>query len=142
MFWGDHFDEVMAALMTSALRSAGWRTHLVGLGGLAHTGQHGVRLVADISLGEALRMQEAIAGIILPCPPDHLFSLVDPRIGELLGAARCQNALFAAEWQARTPDFDAWPKTASILEIDPVRLTQGVQEIIGRLDRTVDAPPS
>ena len=97
ILWGDQFNEVMATLFASELRAAGWRTWFVGLHGAEHAGRYGVTLVADLSLGEALRAPERMVCLVAPCPQAMVSEHLDPRLRDLVQKARTQQAVLITE---------------------------------------------
>jgi hypothetical protein len=94
VLWGQGFDEIAASIFVAELRRLGKRVKLVGLNSQHIAGQHGVTLVPDLPLGQALRVANRIQCLIVPAALATLqqFSY-DPRLAELLGLATSQQAL-------------------------------------------------
>lgn len=88
VLWGQGFDEIAASIFVAELRRLGIQVKLMGLKSRQSAGQHGLTLVPDITLGQALRLADRIRCIIVPAPLAALqqFSY-DPRLAELLGRA-------------------------------------------------------
>jgi hypothetical protein len=70
----------------------------MGLNSRQSAGQHGLALVPDLTLGQALRRANRTRCIILPAPVAAIrqFSY-DPRLAELLGLAASNQALFVID---------------------------------------------
>jgi hypothetical protein len=94
VLWGQGFDEVAASIFVAELRRLGERVQLVGLNRQQLAGHHGLTLVPDLPLGQALSVASRIQSIIVPAPLATLqqFSY-DPRLAELLGRAMDNHAL-------------------------------------------------
>ena len=94
VLWGQGFDEIAASIFVAELRHLGKRVKLVGLNSQHIAGQHGVTLVPDLSLGQALQSANRIQCLIIPAPLAVLqqFSY-DPRLAELLAIVARNQAL-------------------------------------------------
>jgi putative intracellular protease/amidase len=93
VLWAPGFDEVAATVFVTALRTAGLSVKLVSLSRQLACGSHGLGLVPDLTLEEALPLAGAASCIILPCNPPLVRRLaMDPRIRELLGQALTHHA--------------------------------------------------
>lgn len=89
VLWGEHFDEAAAVLVVTTLRAAGLRVKIVGLGGRCVKGQHGLGLLADLTLDQALAQAEQALCVVIPCtPPIFQRARDDPRVGEFLEKVR------------------------------------------------------
>lgn len=98
VLWGQGFDEIAASIFVAELRRLGKRVKLVGLNSQQIVGQHGVTLVPDLPLGQALRAAHRIQCIIVPAPFAALTQFsYDPRLAELLGLANNQHALMVMD---------------------------------------------
>jgi hypothetical protein len=98
VLWGNGFDELAATIFVAGLRHMGKRVKLVGLNSQHITGHHGLTLVPDLSLEQALRAVKQVQCLIVPAPVAVLqqFSY-DPRIAELLDNAIRRNALILVD---------------------------------------------
>lgn len=98
VLWGQGFDEITASIFVVELRRAGVRVKLMGLNSRQIAGQHGLALVPDLTLGQALRRADRIRCIILPAPVAAIkqFSY-DPRLAELLERAAGNQALLVMD---------------------------------------------
>lgn len=67
VLWGDGFDEVLAVAFVTGLRKAGLRVKLVGLRLQPMTGAHGVTLLPEIALDEALSARARLSCLVVPC---------------------------------------------------------------------------
>jgi len=97
VLWGEGFDEMAAAIFVVGLRRLGKRVQLVGLNRQQIAGQHGLTLVPDLPLGQALVVANSVDCLIIPAPLAALqqFSY-DPRLAELLGLVSHNQALAVA----------------------------------------------
>lgn len=85
VLWHDHFDEIAAAIFVGELRAVGQKVRLVGLGASKNRGKHGLRLVPDTTMSEAMAMQEEVGMVIFPCDGwSESIATHDPRLRELL----------------------------------------------------------
>lgn len=113
VLWGQSFDEIAASIFVCELRRLGKRVKLVGLKQQHLAGQHGLMLVPDLSLGQALQMGKQASCIVIPAPLAALqqFSY-DPRLAELLQVATENAAMVVA---TAFPRDDA-PHQANLLD--------------------------
>ena len=80
MLWGPHFDEMAAATFTAMLRKRGLRVYLVGINGTTATGQHGLIIGADRTLGQVISLAAHSSCIVVPCETPSLWQAEnDPR---------------------------------------------------------------
>lgn len=85
VLWAERFDEATAALFVTEMRAAGLRTRLVSLGGRVAAGSHGLALVADWSLEEALAHRQDVACLVIPAAKEGWQRLTnDPRVNTLM----------------------------------------------------------
>lgn len=85
VLWGDQCDEAAAALFVTTLRAAGLRVWVVGISGKRIGGAHGLQLVADLALDEALSRAAGAVCVVVPCTASVLAHfLYDPRVRHLL----------------------------------------------------------
>ena len=140
ILWNTYCNEVIAAIFLVALRDAGWRTKLVGLHGDRHPGRHGVTLVADMSLGDALRAPDRILSVIAPCVLNPLDLIdPDPRLGELFARAQHQQAVFVVEADPAAPRFP-WPESTLAVSPDAANVLDAARVLIERLTVHKPAP--
>ena len=93
VLWGEGFDEAAAVLIVTALRKAGQRVKLVGLGGRCVKGMVGLGLLADLTLDEALASADQAICVVIPCTTQSFERMeVDPRLQQLLEQVRANAA--------------------------------------------------
>jgi hypothetical protein len=94
VFWGQGFNEIAASIFVGELRRLGMRVKLVGINSRQTAGEHGLTLVPDCTLGQALVLADQVNCIIIPAPFAALqqFSY-DPRLAELLQGVANNQAL-------------------------------------------------
>lgn len=95
VLWGDRFEEAAAAIFVTELRKAGLLVKLVGLNSRQLSGANGLKLLPDLTLGQALvRARQAIC-IIIPCTLAN-FKLLkhDPRLAEFITQTQVNQARF------------------------------------------------
>lgn len=81
VLWGQQCDELAATLFITKLRAAGIRVGVVGIGGSRSPGAHGLGLVTDTTLEQALSRIAQVAAVIIPCRGDQLLHFLnDPRL--------------------------------------------------------------
>jgi putative intracellular protease/amidase len=91
--WAHGFDEVATALFTATLRQAGQRCKLVGLSRRPAPGAHGLVIVPDWSLDQALSMAPATRCILIPGAEGPVrAACTDPRVRTFLQRAYAQGA--------------------------------------------------
>jgi hypothetical protein len=134
VLWGDYLDDVIATVFASALRQAGWRTRLIGLRGATHRGRGGNTLVADITLGTALRCPEPTICIVAPCAPEQLNTQNDSRLGDFLERARREQALFIAKPHMTGERNPQWPPAGYIISENPVEVLTLLHLLIAQLE--------
>lgn len=97
VLWAPGFDEVAAAVFVTSLRSAGVRVKLVSLSRQLACGSHGLGLVPDLSLEDALPIARDALCVVLPCGSSYIPRLaLDPRVRELLVLAQANHATVVA----------------------------------------------
>ena len=95
VLWAERFDEAAATIFVTVLREAGLRVKVVGLTPPPVSGAHGLALVPDLSLDQALPLAEKTRGVIFPSNPAGLKRLQsDPRVGDLLQRTTAHRAKF------------------------------------------------
>ncbi|MCB9077902.1 MAG: hypothetical protein H6631_09940 [Anaerolineaceae bacterium] len=81
VLWGANFDEKAAAIFVTELRAAGLWVKLVGLSPLHISGSHGLVLVPDFTLDQALAAAQDVIGVIIPYASPGIKRLKnDPRL--------------------------------------------------------------
>jgi hypothetical protein len=77
VLWGERCDELVACTFVTVLRRAGVRVKLVGVTGRRNRGAHGLTLIPDLSLREALPLASHVAAVVIPCAGAQIKSLLD-----------------------------------------------------------------
>lgn len=81
VLWGERFEEVAATIFVATLREAGLRVKVVGLTPPRISGSHGLMLVPDLTLDQALPLATYTVCLIIPHTPYGLKYLNnDPRL--------------------------------------------------------------
>lgn len=97
VFWGERYDAEIAVIFMNQLRSVGLNVKLVGISGMAATGQKGIILRPDMVLGEVLPLVHEALCVVLPCDVSALKRLNDdPRIASFLTEASTRGAFCVA----------------------------------------------
>lgn len=119
IFWGGGFDEAATAIFASELRQAGLPVKVVGVVGRQAAGAHGLRLGADLALGDALLLAHQAIAVILPCTAATMRRIDnDPRVCDLLQRARANDAALVVQ-------------DADVMAVSCIRrLTAGGQSIV------------
>jgi hypothetical protein len=95
VLWGDEFDEVPATVFVSELREVGLRVKIVGLSSQRMSGAHGLALVPDLTLDQALALAPNTICIIIPFASQGIRRLKnDPRLREFCDQAQANQAKF------------------------------------------------
>ena len=99
----------MASIFVAELRAAGRLVKLVGLGGKRFAGVHGLTLVPDMTLGQALPHASNAVYVIIPFAGAGLQRFAsDPRLQQLCEQARDNGACFIhCDDQAATASLHA-----------------------------------
>jgi hypothetical protein len=85
VLWGEQFDEAAAAIFVTTLREAGLPVKVVGLTPRRLNGAHGLALVPDLTLSQALLLVDQTICVVIPQVTVNLKRLMnDPRLPELL----------------------------------------------------------
>ena len=88
VFWGQDFEETPATIFVSELRRAGHQVRVVGLNMQQLTGVHGLSLIPDLTLEQALPLAHRATCVMFPCRAKHLVQFShDPRIAEFVHKA-------------------------------------------------------
>jgi len=95
VLWGDKFEEATATIFVTAFREAGLRVKVIGLTAQRMSGAHGLALVPDLTLDQALPLAANAICVILPYSSLGIKRLRnDPRIAEFFSRANSNNARF------------------------------------------------
>lgn len=85
VLWGKNFDEAAASIFVTELRKAGLSVKIVGIGGRQLNGAHGLALIPDWTLDNAIAHFARVICIIGPCQVTQLRRLYDdPRLPKLI----------------------------------------------------------
>ncbi len=92
VLWAPKFEEVAASVFVTTLRAAGIQVKLVSLSNELVGGSHGLGLVPDWSLEEALPRAGMAECVVIPCRSEFVRRLAqDPRVRELLWLVRAHH---------------------------------------------------
>lgn len=95
VLWGNEFEEAVAAIFVSELREAGLRVKVVGLNPPRIRGAHGLALVPDLTLDQALPLVSSALYLIIPYASPGLKRFEnDPRLLDFFEQARANRACF------------------------------------------------
>ena len=95
VLWGDHFDEALASIFVTELREAGLRVKVVGLTPQRISGSHGLILVPDLMLEQALPLAINTICLVIPHDSNGLRRFNnDPRLGEFFSQTLTRQAKF------------------------------------------------
>jgi hypothetical protein len=95
VLWGDNFEEVTASVFITELRAAGLRVKVVGLVPQRIRGSHGLALVPDLTLDQALVLAHKSRCVIIPYAAPGIKRLKnDPRLSEFFQQAHLNQAIF------------------------------------------------
>jgi hypothetical protein len=101
VLWGVDFDETIAVLFVTMLREAGLRVKMVGLDGLCAKGAHGLGLLADLTLDQALSLADQALCVVIPCTMQRLQRVRDdPRVEKLLAQTHQAEILLVSTIQS------------------------------------------
>lgn len=93
--WGQGFDEIVAATFAGELRRLGVRVKTVGLNMQQTMGRHGLTLLPDLTLDQALSLAQQTSCVIVPGTIGHLQQFgYDPRLAELLQRTAAAKSIF------------------------------------------------
>ncbi len=95
VLWGHNFDEQAATIFVTGLREAGLLVKVVGLTPGTLSGLHGLALLPDLTLGQAVPLAGRAVCIIIPTISldfDYLHN--DPRFHDFIRQATAQGAKF------------------------------------------------
>jgi hypothetical protein len=93
VLWGDKFEEATATIFVTELRKAGLRVKVVGLTAQRTSGVHGLALVPDLTLDQALPLAAEAICLIIPYTSRGIKRLKnDPRLRKFFSRARTNRA--------------------------------------------------
>lgn len=88
VLWGERFEELAAVAFVTSLREAGLAVKVVGLSRRPAAGVHGLRLMHDLTVEEAMELVYQVRVLVIPCGRMGAQLLIDdPRIHQLLQQA-------------------------------------------------------
>ena len=95
VLWSHHFEEAPAVIFVSELRQAGLCVKVVSLQGRPMAGIHGLALVSDMTLGQALPLAGKASCVVMPCTTRQVTQLrSDPRLTDFFQQTAANHALF------------------------------------------------
>jgi hypothetical protein len=95
VLWGDKFEERAATIFVAELREAGLRVKVVGLTPQQIHGWHGLALVPDLTLDQALSLAASTICLVIPYASPGIKRLKnDPRLADLFLQADAHQARF------------------------------------------------
>lgn len=95
VLWGNNFDERAATIFVTELREAGLWVKMVGINPLHISGSHGVVLIPDFTLDQALAAAHDVIGVIIPYASPGIKRLKnDPRLQMFCEQAQANGAKF------------------------------------------------
>ena len=95
VLWGEKFEEDTAAIFVTELRKAGLRVKVVGLAPQHINGAHGLALVPDLTLDQALPLANHTTCLIVPYKSRGIKRLNnDPRVQKFFAQALANQARF------------------------------------------------
>ena len=98
VLWGEYFQELTATLFITLLREAGKTAKVVSTTGRRTKGAHGLAIVSDMTLEQALPLAVNTSCIVIPGGFSTLQRLrCDPRIQLLFERAQTNGAKFVIE---------------------------------------------
>ncbi len=98
VLWADQFEEATATIFVTELREAGLRVKVVGLTLQQISGSHGLALVPDLSLDQALPLATSAMAVIIPCASRGIKRLKnDPRLHSFFYQAYSNQAKFVLD---------------------------------------------
>ena len=124
VFWSDAFEEAAAVLFVSELRRLGLRVKVVGLRGPQAAGIHGLALLPDLTLGQALPAASQSCCVVLPCPVKRLQMVKNElRLHTFFQQAAANGALFVigqAEGEGSVGHQNGFVQLAQALNYPPL----------------------
>lgn len=103
VLWNDGFDEMAAIAFVTQLREAGLLVKVVGLNLKQIVGAHGLALVPDLTMDQALLLASQAIGVIIPTARDSSRGFSnDPRLRQFFELASSNQAKFFSGGWAKT----------------------------------------
>ncbi|MCB9078360.1 MAG: DJ-1/PfpI family protein [Anaerolineaceae bacterium] len=112
VLWGNHFEEATATIFVTELREAGLRVKVVGLTPQRISGSHGLALVPDLTLDQALSLAIKVICLVIPHTSSGLNRFKnDPRLRHLFSQAFENQAKFVISQLNETdlPNLNMFP---------------------------------
>lgn len=139
VLWGNEFEEATASIFITVLREAGLRVKVVGLTRPYICGSHGLVLLPDLTLDQALPLARNAVCVIIPYTSCGIRRLKnDPRIREFCHRAYANQAKFVLGQLdgISITDLDLLPSSVSDFLIYPdhenlVTFAQGIAKSLG-----------
>jgi hypothetical protein len=105
VLWSDGFDEMVATAFVTELREAGLLVKVVGLTLRQISGAHGLALMPDLTLDQALLLASQATCVIIPSAIGRRKQLNnDPRLRQFFEQARANQAQFiTGRWYKSRP---------------------------------------
>ncbi len=95
VLWGDRFDETVATIFVTELREAGLLVKVVGLTSRHISGAHGLTLLPDLTLDQALPLADQAVCLIIPATSQWGKRLNnDPRVHKFIKQASSSQTKF------------------------------------------------
>lgn len=138
VLWADHFDAAAAAIFVTELREAGLTVKLLGPASHRSSGSHGLALVPDLTLDQAMPLATQARCLVVPAALPAVQALGnDPRWQRFFTAAKANQALVVLD-PSTAPDVTSQLAGAPALErvlIYPpdTELLAFVRELAGQL---------
>ncbi len=112
VLWGDRFDETAATVFVTEMRQVGLRVKVVGLNHRKLGGAHGLALVPDLTLEQALPLASSAICMVIPCTSRNVKQLKnDPRLRDFFSLAHSNNARFIVGKLGQTDTISLKPLT-------------------------------
>lgn len=139
VLWAENFEEVAATVFISELREVGLRVKMVGLAGPRSRGAHGLVLVPDLTLDQALPLACQANCLIIPGTLLSLKTLKnDPRLSQFFERVQSAQARFVVHSTFLTEPLttNPWPfPTPEVLMVYPdnQEMVRFARELVGLL---------
>ncbi len=95
VLWGNKFEETPATIFVTEMRKAGLRVKVVGLSHRRSSGTHGLTLLPDLTLDQAIPLANNATCLVIPCASQGAKQLRDdPRWRDFFDRAHSNKAQF------------------------------------------------